>query len=191
MKKTLLKLKLIVSCLLFANLPAAFAATNTVTFGSFFFNPSTVNIQAGDTVVWTASSPGTHTVTGTGADPICGPGGVGAGCSHIFNTPGSYPYICTVFGHASSGMTGLVVVAAAPTPATPALLTNMTMLPNGLSRFDVFSTAQRTNLVQATTNLASSNWTTISTVVTATTNFTVTDSNAPGFQLRFYRVVQP
>ena len=87
-------------------------------------------------------------------------------------------------------MTGLVVVAAPP-PARPARLTNMTLLPDGLARFDVFSTAQRTNLVQASTNLASSNWTTISTVIPATTNFVVTDSNAPAFQLRFYRVVQP
>jgi plastocyanin len=69
MKKTLLKLKLITGVLLFTSMPAGFAATNTVTFGSFFFNPSTVNIQAGDTVVWTASSPGTHTVrAGWGQD---------------------------------------------------------------------------------------------------------------------------
>jgi plastocyanin len=187
MNKTLLKLKLVAGCLLIASMPAAIAATNTVTFGSFFFNPSTVNIKVGDTVVWSGSFG--HTITGTGADPLCGP--VTTGCSHTFNTPGSFPYLCAAPGHASSGMTGLVVVAAAPTPAIPALLTNLTMLSNGMSRFEVFSTAQRTNLVQASTNLALSNWTTISTVVPANTNFIVTDSNAPGFQLRFYRVVQP
>lgn len=43
----------------------------------------------------------------------------------------------------------------------------------------------------SSTNLAVSNWTTISTVVPATNSFIVTDSNAPAFQLRFYRVVQP
>jgi plastocyanin len=189
MKRSLLKLRLVAGSWLIAGMPAAFAATNFVSFGSFFFNPSTVNIKAGDTVVWSGS--GTHTVTGTGADTICGSGSVGSGCSHTFNTPGNFPYVCVVPGHIASGMTGLVVVAAAPPPATPARLTNMTLLPNGLARFDVFSTAQRTNLVQASTNLASSNWTTISTVVPATTNFIVTDSNAPAFQLRFYRVVQP
>lgn len=191
MNSTLLKTSLLLATIGFAGVHGGLAATNTVLFGNFFFNPSTVNIKVGDTVVWSAQSAGTHTITGTGADPICGAGTVGTGCSHTFNTPGSYPYVCTVFGHASSGMTGLVVVAAAPPPATPALLTNITVLSNGMSRFQVFSTAQRTNLVQATTNLASSNWTTISTVVPATTNFTVTDSNAPAFQLRFYRVVQP
>jgi len=191
MNRMLLKLKLITGAVLLGGTSIGLAATNTVMFGAFFFSPSTVNINAGDTVVWSAASLGSHTITGTGADPICGTGLVGTGCSHTFSTPGNYPYICTVTGHAGAGMTGLVTVAAAPLPATPALLTNMIVLPNGSSQFDVFSTAQRTNLVQASTNLTASNWTTISTVIPASTNFTVIDSNAPLFQLRFYRVVQP
>lgn len=191
MNTKLLKTSLLAAAIGLAGAHGILAATKTVTFDAFYFNPSTVNIKAGDTVIWSNAGVGSHTVTGTGADPICGSGSVGTGCSHTFTTPGNYPYVCAVPGHTSFGMTGLVVVTAAPPPATPALLTNMTVLPNGLSQFDVFSTAQRTNLVQATTNLASSNWTTISTVVPATTNFTVTDSNAPAFQLRFYRVVQP
>src|SRR5690349_790567 len=177
MNTKILKTGLLVAVVGFAGVHGVFAATNTVQFGSYFFNPSTASIKVGDTVIWSNTSIGSHTVTGTGTDAICGPNTVGTGCSHTFNTPGNYPYVCAVQGHAAMGMTGLVVVASAPPPATPALLTNMIVLSNGMSRFDVFSTAQRTNLVQASTNLASSNWTTISTVVPATTNFTVTDSN--------------
>jgi plastocyanin len=169
------------------------SATTNVLLGNYFFNPKDLTITAGDTVVWTNASIDSHTVTGTGSDPICGAGTVGSACSHTFNTPGTYPYICTSGSgsHAAFGMTGVVRVVSAPVPTTPALLTNMAVLPGGYSRFDVFSTAMRTNLVQASTNLALSNWTTISTVVPPTNSFTVTDSNAPGFELRFYRVVQP
>jgi hypothetical protein len=55
----------------------------------------------------------------------------------------------------------------------------------------VRSTANRTNLVQASTNLATSHWTAVASIVPSNTTFTVTDSNAPQFRLRFYRVVQP
>jgi len=185
---TLKRTPLILAFSLIGVAPYAKAATNEVHFGSFYFNPPVVNINEGDTIKWVYDSGSLHTITGPAAEPLCGSVGT-SGCSWTFSTAGSYPYICVP--HAGFGMTGLVNVAAAPVQVTPALLTNMTVLPNGLSQFEVFSTAQRTNLVQASTNLALSNWTTISTVVPATTSFVVTDSNAPAFQLRFYRVVQP
>lgn len=70
----------------------AHAATTNITYGYYFFDPSAVQINVGDTVIWTNGT-GTHTVYGTGADTICG--GATLPCSHTFNTPGTYPYECT------------------------------------------------------------------------------------------------
>ena len=97
------------------------AATHTVTFGSFFFNPNSLTINAGDTVVWTGSA---HTVTGTGSDPICGNGTVFGSCSHTFTTPGTYPYICILDSHAALGMTGTVTVQAAANNPPSVTITN-------------------------------------------------------------------
>lgn len=166
------------------------AATVNVDFGgALTFRPAVVNINQGDTVIWTDT--GTihnHTVTGPASDPLCG-GATVTSCSWTFTNAGSFAYKCNL--HQFSGMTGLVVVAAAPVPVVPAVLTNMTVLSNGLTQFKVLSSALHTNHIQASTNLALSNWTTIATVFPNTNSFIVTDSNAPGFQLRFYRVVQP
>src|SRR2546428_596437 len=81
-----------------------FAATTNVAFGSYFFNPQSVTIHVGDTVVWTHTGLGFHTVTGSGADPICGAGTVPVSCSHTFIQAGTFPYVCTMFGHAAAGM---------------------------------------------------------------------------------------
>ena len=86
----------------------AAAATTNVSYGFFFFNPPVVQILARDTVNWTGGTG--HTLVGTGADPICGGGSLP--CSYTFNTPGIYPYKCTVDGHASLGMTGSIIVVA-------------------------------------------------------------------------------
>src|SRR6476659_497275 len=96
------------------------AASTNVSYGSFFFNPPIVRITAGDTVNWTGG--GGHTLLGTSADPICG-GGL-LPCSHTFNTPGNYTYLCTVGNHAALGMTGLVVVVAAPNLPPSVTITN-------------------------------------------------------------------
>ena len=53
------------------------------------------------------------------------------------------------------------------------------------------SVAQRTNIIQASTNAASSNWLALVTLVPATNTFNFTDTNAASFPLRFYRVVEP
>jgi hypothetical protein len=86
-------------------------------------------------------------------------------------------------------MTGVVQVVRPP-PA-PALLTNLARLANGQFRFTARTTANRTNIVQAATQLVPSNWIPIGTVVPGTNSFVFTDTNAPGFRLRFYRVVEP
>jgi plastocyanin len=170
-------------------LPLDSRASNTnVSYGSFFFSPRVVKINVGDSVQW--SGAGSHTLLGTGSDAICG--GNFLPCMHTFNTAGTFNYQCTLPGHAASGMTGTVVVVTANIPPAPAVLTNATMLPNGQFRFTVLSTANRTNIIQTSTNLSDPNqWQAISTIVPATQTFQFTDTNAGGLQLRFYRVNQP
>ena len=167
-------------------LPSPAAIITNVTYGSFFFVPRVVSINAGDTVVSTNGF-GSHTVLGTGSDPICG--GAFLPCSHTFSTPGTYFYECTVVGHAAQGMTGVVNVASAP--LTPAVLTNAMRLANGQFQFTIISTANRANTIQASTDIsASTNWISLSTITPDKSTFTFTDSNATGMALRFYRVVE-
>ena len=166
---------------------SADAAMTNVTYGFFFFDPPVVTINVGDTVVWTNGS-GSHTVLGTGLDPICG--GAPLPCAHTFNSPGSFDYHCTVDGHASLGMTGTVIVTSLP--LAPATMTNAMRLANGQFQFTVITTANRTNTIQASTDLSSSsNWTSLATTVPTSNTFTFTDTNAGTLQLRFYRVVEP
>ena len=101
------------TAILLAHSWAADALTFDVFFNNFAFFPATVTIQAGDTVRWNNLG-GTHTVTGTGADPICGSGPVVSSQSITFNTPGAFPYQCNF--HVGLGMTGLVVVTAVSGP---------------------------------------------------------------------------
>jgi plastocyanin len=181
---------LLITGLLVLNPCALNAATTNVSFGSFFFSPNVVTISPGDTIVWTLA-PGQsaiHTVTGTGSDSFCG-SGIVTSCQHTFSTAGTFPYICATPGHASFGMTGLVQVVSSSAPA-PALLTNLVRLPDGQFQFTVSTTANHTNVVQAATDLKASNWVSIGTLVPGSKNFVYTDTNAPGFSLRFYRVVE-
>jgi plastocyanin len=90
------------------------AATTNVFMNSNFFTPAVVSVRVGDTVTWVRQS-GSHTATGTGADPICGNNAILVSQSVTFLTAGSFPYRCLFHSapDSSSGMTGLVVVAAA------------------------------------------------------------------------------
>ncbi len=167
--------------------PARAVTTTNVTYGFYFFNPNVVRINVGDTVSWSMGT-GSHTVLGTGTDTICG--GALLPCSHTFMTAGIYPYQCTVAGHAALGMTGTVIVASSAPVA--AALTNAMRLANGQFRFTIIGAAKQTNIIQASTNLASpSSWVSLSTNVQASNTFTFTDTNAAGMRLRFYRVADP
>ena len=93
------------------------AATNFVAFGgALTFRPKSLTINPGDTVVWTNAS-GSHSVTGTGSDPICGDTIGISMCTHTFPNAGTFPYKC--IPHAGFVMTGVVIVASvANTPPT-------------------------------------------------------------------------
>src|SRR5688572_3219799 len=93
----------------------AHAATHTVHFRSNTFDPATLTVNAGDTVVFERQG-GFHTVTGTGSDPFCGDASVDVSCSVTFNTAGTFPYRCLFHssgGSNPSGMVGSITVLAA------------------------------------------------------------------------------
>ncbi len=98
---------------------SSFAVKHVITVGNFFFNPTSVNVNVGDTVRWVWVA-GTHTTTSN-------PGGIPAGAAswdalitssvttfeYKVTVAGSYAYVCTP--HAP-GMAGTFTAsAAAPT----------------------------------------------------------------------------
>ncbi len=87
----------------------------TVSIVDNSFNPATITIVQGDTVVWTNNGSIPHTSTsGTSctSDGKWDSGNMNSGATyrHAFATAGSYPYFCTY--HCSMGMTGTVTVTA-------------------------------------------------------------------------------
>jgi plastocyanin len=93
----------------------AHAATLFVTpnFNSGFrFSPTNLNINVGDTVVWTNLA-NAHTVTGNSQpDSFCGSSPVSS-CVATFNAPGTFGYRC--IPHAST-MVGTIVVNSSAVP---------------------------------------------------------------------------
>jgi plastocyanin len=91
--------------------------TVTVGDGGFIFSPSLVTIHPGDTVLWTWSSSGHSSTSGSPGFPngLWDSGILNQGqmFAHTFNTAGSFPYYCTPHGQCC-GMTGTVNVASAP-----------------------------------------------------------------------------
>jgi plastocyanin len=91
----------------------------TVTATDFEFNPSTLNIKVGDSVVFRNIN-GTHTVTGNGTEPFCGEAPISANsCRVTFNFPGVFPYRCLFHsngGAVPSGMAGSITVEPADLP---------------------------------------------------------------------------
>ena len=95
--------------------------------GGFVFVPDTVNISVGDTVRWTWAS-NNHSVTSgdpcTADGQFCSPDNMNCDQGILSNTgtvyeftfgqAGSFSYFCAA--HCALGMTGVVNVAAGPTP---------------------------------------------------------------------------
>lgn len=119
MKKTLL-----IFASLFLFIVASAQTSHSVTVGSgMTFTPNQLTIISGDNITFTSDG-GTHdvnfstnSITGDSFDnptdieylPIQGAGFMG---TITFDVPGTYNYDCTVYGHASMGMVGQVVVNA-------------------------------------------------------------------------------
>src|SRR5215204_1580950 len=85
-------------------IPGAQAATFNVSVVGFSFSPDTVNINVGDTVIWTGLG-GDHNVAADDGSFRSG----GATFQHTFNSAGTFGYICEP--HASFGMVGTVNVS--------------------------------------------------------------------------------
>lgn len=88
-------------------MPATQAATVHVTASGFSFDPQEVNINVGDTVVWSDLEGGYHNVAAEDGS-FRSPAGADT-FSHTFNSVGSFDYVCEP--HIIYGMTGTVNVS--------------------------------------------------------------------------------
>lgn len=167
---------------------SGFAATNWIAYGgaSFTFRPNNITINAGDTVIWTNAG-GAHNVVGdTPGTALCGCAGSSIGAfTNVFNAPADYLYHCSF--HQSIGMTGVVHVASTAAPMLNSVAKSFT---NGFV-FVVTNTANHTNIIQASTNLANPGaWISLATNFPGTNSFNFADTNTAAFSNRFYRVTQ-
>jgi len=80
--------------------------THNVTIQNFSFNPSSITIKKGDTIVWTNKDSMAHTITGNNGGPASSPISANSTYSFMFNNIGAFPYHCSI--HPS--MTGTVTV---------------------------------------------------------------------------------
>lgn len=96
--------------------------THTINAGSFYYNPNTLTIEAGDSIIW-INDGGFHDVNGdintVSGQPYNNPESfdspatnvVGAVIfAHKFNVAGTYSYDCSVGSHAANGMIGSFTV---------------------------------------------------------------------------------
>ena len=88
-------------------------ADHIINSGNFYYSPSSLNIEAGESVQWNNLS-GFHDVVSISGpeiidiSPVSAPALIG---SYTFNLPGTYEYICSIGSHANLGMTGSIVVS--------------------------------------------------------------------------------
>jgi plastocyanin len=96
--------------------------THTVNAGSYYYNPTNLTIQVGDSVIW-INDGGLHDVNGNtnsiNNQPFNNPvtfdspstNSVGAIIfAYKFTVPGTYNYDCSVGSHAANGMVGSIIV---------------------------------------------------------------------------------
>jgi plastocyanin len=86
-----------------------------VTVSSNVFTPQFVIIQPGDTVHWTWTGLGTHSVTADDASFDSGFHGSGFTYDQTFNTPGVVGYHCKLHGAPNTGMYGRILVTGGGT----------------------------------------------------------------------------
>jgi plastocyanin len=90
-----------------------------------FFSPKVVNINAGDTVLWTWIGANSHSSTRT-TSPMTWDSTILTGSGHTFSqtfsSAGNFPYFCTVHAAAPTFQTGLVAVAAVNLPPSVGII---------------------------------------------------------------------
>ena len=116
---------LFVATLLFSGLPpAGFAATNIVTIGNYWFSPTNITINVGDTIVWSNVVLTAHDTTSSSGlwnSPQLAQGRI---FSYTFTNTGNYPYICALHIVAHPEQTGTVSVVTAPNLPPTVAITN-------------------------------------------------------------------
>ncbi len=99
-----------------------------VSIGDNFYNPETITVNAGTTVVWVNNGGANHTVSSdTGVfDSGIAPADLlssGETFSFTFTAPGTYPYFCYLHGAAGGiGQAGTVIVQQVATPTPTATI---------------------------------------------------------------------
>jgi plastocyanin len=81
------------------------ATTHTVTIEGMRFQPQTLTVNAGDTIVWVNNDLVPHTASSRAGGFDSGEIGSGASWRQIVERPGSFAYVCTYHPM----MTGLIV----------------------------------------------------------------------------------
>lgn len=86
--------------------------THEVRAGNFYYSPSDISIDTGDTVKW-INDGGFHDVEFTSGPELYSLPACQAPCDIgeiTFDTPGTYEYICSIGSHAANGMVGTILV---------------------------------------------------------------------------------
>jgi plastocyanin len=80
----------------YARLSAAVAVTHTVAIDAVKFEPETITVKVGDTVVWVNKDPFPHTVTSQAGGFDSHPFAAGQSWSYTPTRVGVFPYTCTL-----------------------------------------------------------------------------------------------
>ena len=120
--------------------------THTVNAGSYYYTPTNLTVQVGDSVIW-INDGGLHDVNGNinsitnqpFNNPVTfdSPSTNTAGAvifAYKFTVPGTYNYDCSVGSHAANGMVGSVIVTDPSTNINTASA-NYLIYPNPTSEF--------------------------------------------------------
>jgi plastocyanin len=161
------------------------AGTYTVAMTPFLtFEPAYLQIQVGDTVLWTnedeLNQHDTTSTEGFWASPLLD---YGQTYTLTFPITGTFPYEDSFFGE--SGMTGTVV--ALPSVAAPILVNPAWLRGQGFQFTVTNLQAGLTNIIQASTNLLA--WSGIHTNIASSSGYTFLDAIAASSGRRFYRVL--
>ncbi len=87
---------------------AASAPANQVLIDNFTFNPPTLTVDVGAEVTWINRDDVPHTVTSSAKPRAFASGALDTDqhFSHVFDTPGTFPYFCAIHPH----MTAQIIV---------------------------------------------------------------------------------
>ncbi len=124
-------------------------------------------------------------INNDGADAIQGAfQGLGEGAIFALGA-----FLFQISYHGGNGSNDVVLTHVA---APPAQISSITTVTNGFEKIIASGQSNLTYVIQASTNLATTNWLTIgSTQANGSGVFSFTDTSAPSFPMRYYRVLSP